>query len=281
LRLLDAVKRGYDGIVESYRNPITKELNLDQEGRAINSVRAGYVKDLRDMYPRYGAALDAWSGPSQSMDALNMGRKVLNNDPEVTTKMIAGLSDSDKDFFRAGVARSLKDRVDATQEGADATRKIFGNTLIRDKVAAAFDDPAQFEQFRTVMENENTFAGTRNAVLKGSRTAPLGANIQDVDYSAPAALAVSGHPVAGALGVLRQVGAQGASPLDTHPVRTEIARQLFSPQDSEYFRALRTVQDRQFSPYARVPFGIAGAVEASQPTDEQRKRRAGQGLLNQ
>ena len=127
---------------------------------------------------------------------MEMGRNILNNDPEVTAQTVAGLSDGNKDFFRAGVARALKDRVDATQEGADATRKIFGNTLIRNKIAAGFGDDATFNQFRSTMENEGTYAQTRNAVLSGSRTAPLGADIKDVDYSAPLMLAAAGHPVA-------------------------------------------------------------------------------------
>ena len=51
------------------------------------------------------------------------------------------------------------------------TRRIFGNDLIRSKIAAAFDDPAAFAKFEQQMESESTFAQTRNQVLKGSPTA--------------------------------------------------------------------------------------------------------------
>jgi hypothetical protein len=148
LRLMDAVKRGYDEIVEGFRDPTSGRPNLNQYGRAVNGVRAAYVKDLREMFPRYGSALDAWAGPSRAMDALGMGRRALSNDPEVTAKVIKGLPAADKEFFLTGVARALKDKIEGAADGADATRRIFGNKLIRDKIAAAFDNPAQFEFMR-------------------------------------------------------------------------------------------------------------------------------------
>ena len=275
LRLMDAVKRGYDEIVDGFRDPTSGRLNLNQYGRAVNGARAAYVGALRDMYPRYGAALDAWGGPSQSMNALNMGRGILSEDPEVTADTIGGLSDNDKDFFRAGVARALKDKVDATQEGADATRKIFGNQLIRDKIRAGFGDDASFDQFANTMQNEGTYAQTRNAVLSGSRTAPLGADIKDVDYSAPLMLAAAGHPVAAAGKLIASQG--GATPLDTNPVRTAIAKLLFSGgQGNDFFNALGNVQNRQLTPWVRVPAGITGAIQAAQPPP-----RRQQGLLGQ
>ncbi|TPG50198.1 hypothetical protein EAH75_01500 [Rhodanobacter glycinis] len=65
----------------------------------------------------------------------------------------------------------MQDKISGAQDGADVTRRIFGNDLIRNKIAAAFDDPAAFAKFQQQMEAESTFAQTRNQVLKGSQTA--------------------------------------------------------------------------------------------------------------
>jgi hypothetical protein len=279
LRLMDAVKRGYDEIVDGFRDPTSGRLNLNQYGRAVNGARAAYVRALRDMYPRYGAALDAWGGPSQSMNALNMGRGILSEDPEVTADTIGGLSDNDKDFFRAGVARALKDKVDATQEGADATRKIFGNQLIRDKIRAGFGDDASFDQFSNTMQNEGTFAQTRNEVLKGSQTARRIAGQQDVDLGTPLTLLATGHPLPAAVNMLRQT-AKANPAMDTDPVRAAIAQQLFGQpgqqQANPYFQALQSAQSRLMTPWVRVPAGITGAIQAAQPPPKQQ-----QGLLGQ
>lgn len=263
LRLMDAVKRGYDNIVEGYRDPVTGKLALDQYGRAVNQVRAAYTGKLRDMYPRYGGALDAWGGPSGSMDALAMGRGVLSNDPEVTSQAIANLSPGDRSFFQAGVARAIKDRADSVPDGADTTRRIFGNQLIRDKIAAGFGDPNAFNQFSNTMQNEATFAQTKNAVLSGSPTARRLAAQQDVDYVRPAMIAAGGHPVAAGVDLLRQVGRSGTG-IDTNPVQTALARQLFTQPGSDYFDALKRLQSRQVTPWVRLPAGLTGSVEASQ-----------------
>ena len=69
------------------------------------------------------------------------------------------------------MTRAIQDKISGAQDGADVTRRIFGNDLIRKKIAAAFNDPAAFDKFQQQMEAENQFAQTRNAVLKGSQTA--------------------------------------------------------------------------------------------------------------
>jgi hypothetical protein len=270
LRLMDAVKRGYDVSVEEARDSVTGKLS--PMGRAINQARAAYTGQLRDMYPRYGGALDAWGGPSASMDAVRMGRDVLSEDPEMTSAAIAKLSPGDRAFFQAGVARAIKDRANATPDGADTTRRIFGNQLIRDRIAAGFGDPAAFQQFSDAMQNEATFAQTKNAVLSGSPTARRLAAQQDMDYVRPAMIAMGGHPLPAAVDLLRQVGRAGTG-IDTNPVQTAAAQQLFSQPGAEYFAGLQRLQNRQMTPFARVPLGIGGAVAASQPP-----RR---GLLNQ
>lgn len=271
LRLMDAVKRGYDQVVEENQNALGK---LTDYGRVVDGARRRYVTALREMYPRYAGALDAWGGPSQSLQAMQLGRDALTEDAEITTKQIAGLSANDKDFFRIGLARALKDKADATQEGADITRRIFGNKLIRDRIMAGFDNPGAFAAFRDVMENEATFAKTRNEVLKGSQTARRMAGQQDLDVTTPVTMALTGHPLPAAANLLAQQ-ARASPAMDTDPVKAAIARQLFGQQIDPYFAAMERAQQRTLTPFVRVPAAQTGAVEAAAPTDEQRRRRAG------
>lgn len=171
MRAADAAKRGMDDLLEQYRDPTTGRLALDQRGRALNDVRNSFVDYLDQANPDYAAARAAWAGPSSSLDALAMGRKALTNDAEVTASNVARMSPSDRQFFLSGVTRALQDKIAAAQDGADATRKIFGNDLIRNRIAAAFDDPDAFAQFEQQMNNEAQFAATKNAVLSNSATA--------------------------------------------------------------------------------------------------------------
>lgn len=78
---------------------------------------------------------------------MNMGKRALSNDPEVNARIVGNLSPGDKQFYLQGVTRAIQDKIASAQDGADVTRKIFGNNLMRDKIAAAFDNPEAFQQF--------------------------------------------------------------------------------------------------------------------------------------
>ncbi|HEY2617778.1 MAG TPA: glucosaminidase domain-containing protein, partial [Acetobacteraceae bacterium] len=164
MRSLDAVKRGMDAIIDDNRSDVTGKVNWTERLRAVDSLRKAWVTALDQGNPDYAAARAAWGGPSSAMDALSLGRRALSNDPEVTAKTIASLSPGDREFFKTGVARALKDKIDSVQDGADATRRIFGNQLIRDKIAAGFGDPAAFDEFQKTMEREAQFSNTRREI---------------------------------------------------------------------------------------------------------------------
>lgn len=176
LRLMDAVKRGYDEIVEGFRNDYGV-LQLDQYGRAVNNARAVYTGNLRDMFPQYADALNAWAGPSKALDAMNLGRRVLTGDADETGKVIAGMSPSEKDMFRIGVARSLIDRVKSGGDTEDIRKlkSIWGSEATRERVAAAFDDPKAFDEFSEFMKREMDMARTNRVIdpRAGSQTAPI------------------------------------------------------------------------------------------------------------
>ena len=236
LRLMDAVKRGYDGIVADNTDPVTHQLNT--WGRAVNDARASYVGDLRDMFPRYGSALDAWAGPSADMSALNMGRRILSLDPDVTANAVKGLSDSQKQMFQVGVAQTLQDKIAGTPDDADAVRRLFGNDLIRSRISASFggeSDPA-FQAFQQAMERERAFSQTAR-LLQGSRTAPLSAAMADLNQPAPNLLepalhAATGNPLMAAMSVGRQAAAPFINRMTSAPeaVNANLGNLLFNPQ---------------------------------------------------
>lgn len=171
MRTLDAAKRGLDDLVEQYRDPTTGKLSLDQNGRALVQVKNALVQEMDRLNPAYAQARAAYAGPSASLDAMALGKRALNNDPEITAKVLGGLSEGDRQFFQAGLQKALTDKIESTPDGANAVRKIFGNPQIRKKLEAGFTTPGAFQEFEQAMNREATFAETRNQVLKGSQTA--------------------------------------------------------------------------------------------------------------
>jgi hypothetical protein len=187
LRLLDAIKRGYDEIVEGFRDPTSGRLNLDQYGQAVNDVRAGYTGNMREMYPRYGGALDAWAGPSQSLDAVARGRQALTTDPDIVRGIVQRLSPSDLEFFRLGVGRAITDSASDPARAATAARRLLEGRQMQARLSAAIPDPAQRAQFMSAMQREVEMAAVERAISPraGAQTRRLQASGEDMGRDPP------------------------------------------------------------------------------------------------
>lgn len=156
MRLLDATKRGFDEILEGYRDPTSGRLALDQRGRAIESVRKAFIDMLDGLNPDYKAARQAWAGPSQSMNALTMGREALTMDPEILGKQLSNLAESDRDFYRAGAFRALQDKF-AGMKGPEAAYAFLNNQTNADRLAAVFGRERLDEIMGQVREQATRF----------------------------------------------------------------------------------------------------------------------------
>lgn len=187
LRTLDAIKRGMDDMLEQYRDKTTGRLVLDEAGRALNSVRRAYVQEVDAAAPEvYRQARAAWSGPSQARDAMEAGRGIFNRRPEQIRDRLGTMSEGEREFFRAGAVRALRDRIEATPDGADAVRRFFDTPRKREALAAAFPSEASFRAFERAMQRET--AMLRNARFvspnTGSQTFLRQAEAADANPSA-------------------------------------------------------------------------------------------------
>lgn len=147
MRTLDAGKQGLDAMLmeDSARNPITGRLTT--MGRSLTGLRNAYVNELDALNPHYAAARAAWGGPSQTIDAQNMGRDIFKNDPEINAKTIASLSPGDKDFFRNGVMRAIGDLAGKSGDGSSALSGLLQKPYVQQNLTAAFGDKGAADQF--------------------------------------------------------------------------------------------------------------------------------------
>lgn len=231
MRTLDATKRGLDNILDGYRDSTTGRLALDQRGRAIDQLRRALVDEMDGLNPDYAAARAAWAGPSQAMDAMARGRAFVGNDAEITAKQLAGLSPTDREFFRAGAARALRDMIYGAPDGADGVKRIFGNSLKREKLQALFGD--QWPGFEKAMRGEAQMYATRDKVQSGARTAPMLAEMADVGGGNPLAEAAKDAAGGRTFAAAGRLMGEGWARLKAPPekVRDELAPLLFTPAE--------------------------------------------------
>jgi hypothetical protein len=191
LRLLDAAKRGLDDILSEARaERMARGTPMSQRERAIDEFRHAYVAEIDNLLGGatspdnlYAQARAAWSGPSRSLDAMNLGRRIFNEDAEITARAIQRLPEGDREFFRAGVVQALRDKINNTQDGSNVVRSFFRNQAMRDKLAATFDNPQDFRRFQAALEREGRmFQNARDVSPRtGSQTDPRGREIADME----------------------------------------------------------------------------------------------------
>jgi hypothetical protein len=234
LRLMDAVKRGYDEIVEGFRDPTSGRLNLNQYGLAVNQVRATYTGELRQMYPRYAAALNAWGGPSQSIDALKFGESALTNAPEVNAARLQSMSENDREFAKLGIAQRLRDIANSKGPLAAEFDRLagtkYGSTAVRDKIRPFFSSDEELQRLVDGVDYEIKIARKSNEILAGSQTAQRVAEDMGVSGSDVAHAALSagmGHYGSVARQVMSMLGK--FLPKDDPEVAARIAKILTDP----------------------------------------------------
>jgi hypothetical protein len=183
-RLFDAAKRGLDRLEEAARGPNGQATGRSRE---IAELRHSLLERIDTLNPAYAQARAAYAGDTALISAANDGRRLVTMRPEdfeVTAADLRRMSESEREFFRLGVARGLMDRINASADGAEATRlrQMFGSEFMRERLRAIFDSPDDYNRFARVMDQEISMAQTNRAVnpAGGSPTMPLTARREDI-----------------------------------------------------------------------------------------------------
>ncbi len=214
MRLMDAVKRGFDDIVEGFRDPTSGRLNLDQYGRAVNGARAAYRNELAGMFPPYRRALEAYSGPSQSLDAANRGRRAFTSDRDVTAAASDNLTPGDQDFFRLGAGRAFTDMTSDPARAPGVARRLLEDRQMQARLETIQPDQARREALQAALRGEVQTAAVDRAISPraGSQTARLQAGGDDMNIDPPGGV-LMGLLDAGARGGVTGAASRGLSAL--------------------------------------------------------------------
>lgn len=182
LRMLDAMKQGFDQILQPYRNKFTGKLeNLGPYEVEVDKARRAVVDELRNHSDDYAKYLNTWGDYSSNMDALSMGRRAIDQDPEVSLKVVKNLTPAQKEFFQIGVARSLRD--DIVQNATKATN-AFKNRDTRDILQAAFPSKDAYNNFRQDVLRAQAKTQTANRANAGSATARRATAVMEAEKPA-------------------------------------------------------------------------------------------------
>jgi len=266
----DLVKRGLDSIINDHTDDMTGR--MDDVGRAVTGLKKRFLDRMDELNPAYAKARKAWSDPTTSQNAVNMGVKFLSTPVDQMDHWVEKfdhLSDGDQDFFRTGVATGIRNRMLSGTEGQDVVKKFFTNKASREKLRAIFPDQASFDAFARSMDEELRIAGSKNVVTGNSRTA--GRQIeqsqlepQDLDLFGDIMHLARGNPIPLVGSVWRRLQARGIGPETSH----ELLKMLYESDPGKIKALASTLRGLQRKTRAiqtgkgAVGTGVAGGAGA-------------------
>lgn len=168
VRTLDYIKRGIDATIE---RGFKGEGMSTAEASALRDLRRQFVNAIDENVPAYKDARRLYAGDMEVLDALRQGIKDFGKlDHEQVISMVAGMGPAEKEAFRTGVARGLYGKIMDPSGNFNAAQRIIGSPEMQAKLQPLFDNPAEFNLFKSAMEREAQLFHQANRVLGGSQT---------------------------------------------------------------------------------------------------------------
>jgi hypothetical protein len=139
--------------------------------RGLTKMKNQLLEAMDSVSPDYAEARNLYAGDSQLLGAADFGRKLFKLDPEDVEVAVSAMGASEKEMFRLGAMRALRDRLDDVQMNSDAMRQLVGKRSMQKKLEAVFPDQQSLDRFIKQAGTEVVFTQTRNALTGGPNTA--------------------------------------------------------------------------------------------------------------
>jgi hypothetical protein len=206
---LQLVKRGLDGRLNQYRNPMTGKLELEgnPEAQSIAGLVQQFNARLGELNPSYKAGNAAYAEQITRREALNLGNDLAaNNVPQ--RQFDAGLQRFSGEMTRPemqrGYATAMGDTVNRQRLSGNPYNAVYGSPLQQSKVGAMFPEGA--DNFGRQYALEGDMSRTAYETIGGSPTAARmqADQLFDAGSGAENALAMIASPKVAGLRLLAQ-----------------------------------------------------------------------------
>lgn len=182
---LDNIKRGLDTLIDKQTDAVTGKMT--PLGKIYVAKKNEFLNAIDAAVPEYKAARSAYAGDTESITAIKLGRQVINASDDQwrdITKQLAAMPPSNRGLAAFGVLDELGLKLDASaqQVGTRAPDLTQLLTKVRNakRIEQFIPSMAERKLYRERLEALQSKATVKNAVLGGSRTAPLSAEMQDL-----------------------------------------------------------------------------------------------------
>lgn len=281
MRTINLVKKGWDNILEQYRDKTTGRLVLDERGRALDAVRRSFLKEVDSINPDYAKARSLYAGPSQIRDAVTAGGDAAARGRAVDNLgRFSSLTEPSKQGFRIGYADKLVGDIEHAAMGADKVRPLTSQKRQAELTAQSLYQgpvqPGKLDPLQQRLSRENAMFETRRQALGNSKTAENLADDAAMGVDPGLIKSVVTGDIMGAVRHALSAG-QNAMTGNTAQVREAVGRLLLqrgtNPDQinrmvGETMRRLRQVQDIT----RNLGRGALGGIAVATPSMQQRRQ---------
>jgi hypothetical protein len=167
LRAWDYVKRGLDRIIGEETDPITGKLS--PKGAEAVDFKSQMMPHVDKGNDAYVAVRSAYADEKAGESALNLGRKFMRDDFDVTNRRLADMTPAERQYFKVGAARAAQDMIEAGKRTGMRYADFLETPGLTKKLRAAFaGDEEGFMSFMGQLENEARMGRTFNKLRGGS-----------------------------------------------------------------------------------------------------------------
>lgn len=164
IKVLDYAKRVLDDEISA-----AQRSGAGNYARSRTLIKNELLQIMDDASPDYKAARAKSSDYLTVQSAMDKGKSFMQLDPELLKKSVSKMKPDEREAFKIGVGKQIRDLVDKTNEGGNPFNKVFGNKFQRDRLMAVLS-PEEFKGLESGLRAENRLFKMRNEVLGGSPT---------------------------------------------------------------------------------------------------------------
>jgi hypothetical protein len=236
--VIHAAKRGLDVLIDKAGVSGNKTL-----ARILSTKKSQLIEEVSKINPDYKPALAAYEAPNRVIRAVELGKKALTTDSQVTAKQIAALNPEEKAGYLNGLTWAAKNVIDKPSGGPNAAKALFGSPIVQKRIEAAVGGNKKYSAFQKAMEQEMHLARTTAGLLPGGEKAVS----PETDASQAAYVARSvenfsvGNPWYGIANLLK-----GIVPHNTDTYYSELNKHLLANHTPANFQSsLESLTDSQ------------------------------------
>lgn len=178
IKVLDYAKRVLDDDIG-----VAKRAGEGNFARSRTGIKNALLEKIDAASPNYAKARAVSGDYLSNTEALESGRAFMKLDADTIGKTYKAFNAGQKESFKAGISRSIRDIIDNSNDGTDIAKRILGKEEVRNKLKAVMS-PKEYDELANTIRAEEKIFKLQKFVLGNSTTTSKVMDAADISSEA-------------------------------------------------------------------------------------------------